>query len=99
MLRAVGGKSCAEVVGRQIKTMKIVVFSFFSLIAFVAAPPPPYSDHCIVGEENVYPGKVTAPWYTISLDDDPSVRWNEVSRDYANQIGELIHVINLYEAL
>jgi len=66
-------------------------------VAFFAvatvAPPPPYSDNCIVGFENAYPGKIQAPWYTVDLDKDPSDRWTEIATDYKANITTLITVI------
>lgn len=74
--------------------MKIILFLFSAIVALVVAPPPPYSDHCIVGEKNLYPPPVTTPipWYTINLDDPPETRWNEVSKAYATNITALIGV-------
>jgi acid ceramidase len=75
--------------------MKIILFLFSAIVALVVAPPPPYSDHCIVGEQDLYPPPVTKPipWYTINLDDPPETRWNEVSKAYATNITTLIGVI------
>lgn len=76
--------------------MKVILF-FSALVVFVIAksPPPPYSDHCIVGEQDLYPPQNTrqVEWYTIDLDDDPAVRWNKVSQDYGPKIKVLINVI------
>jgi len=59
------------------------------------APPFPYSDHCIIGEENKYNQTWSnqVPWFTIDLDKPPEERWLEVGKLYKTQIQELIGVI------
>jgi len=75
--------------------MKILLFLYSAIVALVVAPPPPYTDHCIVGEQDLYPPVVASPvpWYTISLDDPPETRWNKVAGDYATRITTLIKVM------
>jgi len=75
--------------------MKIIIFLFSAVVAVVVAPPAPYSDHCIIGEDNLYPPTVTTPvpWYTIDLDDPPEKRWTKVATDYSTRIQTLINVI------
>jgi len=56
--------------------------------------PAPYTEHCIVGEKNLYPPNQTAiPWYTIDLDTPPIDRWTQVATAYQAEIAEMIDVI------
>jgi len=75
--------------------MKIILIVFSAIVALVVAPPPPYSDHCIVGEQNLYPPNVASPvpWYTINLDDPPELRWVQVATVYKDRITTLINVL------
>jgi acid ceramidase len=75
--------------------MKIILLILSVIVALVVAPPPPFSDHCIVGEQNLYPPVVAVPvpWYTVNLDDPPETRWNKVSQDYGPKIEILINVL------
>lgn len=56
--------------------------------------PAPFTEHCIVGEKNLYPppANTTVPTYVIDLDQDPVDRWNGVATAYAAQIGDLVQV-------
>jgi len=75
--------------------MKIILIVFSAIVALVVAPPPPYADHCIVGEQDLYPPNVVSPvpWYTINLDDPPEQRWVQVATVYKDRITTLINVL------
>lgn len=70
---------------------------FLVLVAAVSAAyggslPAPFTEHCIVGEKNLYPPpeNTTVPTYVVDLDKDPVARWEEVARTYATQINDLV---------
>jgi acid ceramidase len=54
--------------------------------------PAPFTEHCIVGEKNLYPppDNTTVPMYVVDLDKDPVERWHEVSKVYSAQINDLV---------
>jgi acid ceramidase len=56
------------------------------------ALPAPFTEHCIVGEKNLYPpaANSSVPLYVVDLDKAPVERWNEISTVYADQIKNLV---------
>jgi acid ceramidase len=78
--------------------MHILVLGLLGCFAHVRSVPlpAPFTEHCIVGEKNLYSVAQTQPpikWYTIDLDQPADQRWNEVATDYSDKIRELIGVI------
>jgi len=54
--------------------------------------PAPFTEHCIVGEKNLYPGPAnsTVSLYVVDLDKNPAERWSEISKIYAAKIRDLV---------
>jgi acid ceramidase len=56
--------------------------------------PPPFTEHCIVGEQNLYPpDQPPVKWYTINLNQAPILRWRQVALDYKAQITSMLELI------
>jgi len=71
-----------------------LVFVFFGNVFGRGTLPPPYTEHCIVGEKNLYPPNQTAiPWYTVDLDTPAIDRWTQVATAYSAEIHDMIDVI------
>jgi len=70
----------------------ILVFTAAILAVRGAQLPAPFTEHCIVGEQNLYPPpeNTTVPFYVVDLDKDPVDRWYQVSNDYKEQIKDLV---------
>jgi len=56
--------------------------------------PPPFSEHCIVGEQNLYPpDQPPIPWYDVDLDEAPIARWRAIGTIYKTQITAMMQLI------
>jgi len=58
--------------------------------------PAPFTEHCIVDEQNLYPPTgegVNVPWYTIDLDQPATERWKQIASDKKDEINGLLQVI------
>jgi acid ceramidase len=70
---------------------------FLILAAAIAACecgqlPSPFTEHCIVGEKNLYPPpkNATVPLFVVDLDKPPVERWTQIATTYAHQINDLV---------
>jgi acid ceramidase len=70
---------------------------FLILAAAIAACecgqlPSPFTEHCIVGEKNLYPPpkNATVPLFVVDLDKPPAERWTQIASTYAQQINDLV---------
>lgn len=74
--------------------MKIILILASILYVRGNTLPPPYTEHCIVGEKNLYPppSNTTVPTYVVDLDRAPQERWNEVAAVYGHKIKDLVEV-------
>jgi acid ceramidase len=70
---------------------------FLILAAAIAACecgqlPAPFTEHCIVGEKNLYPPpkNATVPLFVVDLDKPPVERWTQIATTYAQQINDLV---------
>jgi acid ceramidase len=70
---------------------------FLILAAAIAACecgqlPSPFTEHCIVGEKNLYPPpkNATVPLFVVDLDKPPVERWTQIATTYAQQINDLV---------
>jgi len=73
--------------------MRIVLLVAAAFLAVESANlPAPFTEHCIVGEKNLYPpsSNDSVPLYVVDLDKDPIDRWYQVSNDYKEQIKDLV---------
>jgi acid ceramidase len=57
--------------------------------------PEPFTEHCIVGEQNLYPPpeNTTVPTFVVDLDKAPYDRWTEISQKYKGPIGDLVQSV------
>uniref|UniRef100_A0A915KRP5 Acid ceramidase n=1 Tax=Romanomermis culicivorax TaxID=13658 RepID=A0A915KRP5_ROMCU len=59
------------------------------------SPPEPFNDRCLIGERGLYPGpQAQVPKFVIDLDQPPSIRWNEVARNFSKKIKDLSDVLS-----
>jgi len=84
------------------QTLVLVPIVFLSVFASTkgANLPAPFTEHCIVGEKNLYPPpqNTTVPTYVLDLDKEPSERWNEIASLYAPQIRGLVQSVKDFVA-
>ncbi|KHJ84200.1 acid ceramidase family protein, partial [Oesophagostomum dentatum] len=74
----------------------LLAVAFSAALARHVDLPAPYSDFCILqNNTNLYdPQKqFDFPWYNIDLDLPPKQRWTQVSKQYSQQIKDLIGVL------
>lgn len=71
----------------------LTLLAFISVV-YAGTLPPPFTEHCIVGEKNLYPpDQPPIKWYDIDLDDAPIVRWRQVATDYKTQIASMVDLV------
>jgi len=73
----------------------IFVAAVVASVAQGASLPAPFTEHCIVGEKNLYPPpkNTTVPTYVVNLDKEPAERWQEIARIYTPQIRDLVETV------
>jgi len=73
--------------------MKIIlIFAAAITVAYGGSLPAPFTEHCIVGEKNLYPPpeNTTVPLFVVDLDKAPVDRWTEIATKYSTQINDLV---------
>jgi len=73
--------------------MKIIlIFAAAITVAYGGSLPAPFTEHCIVGEKNLYPPpeNTTVPLFVVDLDKAPVDRWTEIATKYSAQINDLV---------
>jgi len=75
--------------------MLIIFVAALVALAQGASLPAPFTEHCIVGEKNLYPPpkNTTVPTYVVNLDKDPTERWQEIAKIYTPQIKDLVETV------
>jgi acid ceramidase len=77
----------------------VLIFAFVAL-ASGAYLPPPFTEHCIVGETSKYPppASTNVPQYVVNLDLPANQRWAEIAGKYQSEINDLVNTVKTFVA-